>query len=74
MGSSLAQSAALHPVGGFAGIRRPPPERLDTAHPYVLGIAQTITERLLTGHATGLGVEIRRSHRPMSRQIAEPAR
>ena len=49
-----------YPVGGFAGIRKPPLARLDTAHPYVLGIPQTITERLLTEHATGLGVEIRR--------------
>ena len=50
-----------YPVGGFfAGIPKPSPERLDTAHPYVLGIPQTITERLLTEHATELGVEIRR--------------
>ena len=49
-----------YPVGGFAGISKPPPERLDTAHPYILGIPQTVTERLLTEHATGLGVEIRR--------------
>ncbi|MET1076252.1 MAG: FAD-dependent monooxygenase, partial [Umezawaea sp.] len=28
-----------YPVGGFfAGIPKPPPERLDTAHPYTLGI------------------------------------
>ena len=31
-----------YPVGGFfAGIPKPSPERLDTAHPYVLGIPQT---------------------------------
>ncbi len=48
-------------VGGFfAGITKPSPDRLDTAHPYVLGIPQTVTERLLTEHATELGVEIRR--------------
>ncbi|MFX0578055.1 rifampin monooxygenase [Nocardia nepalensis] len=48
-------------VGGFvAGIPTPWPDRLDTAHPYVLGIPQTVTERLLTEHATELGVEIRR--------------
>jgi 2-polyprenyl-6-methoxyphenol hydroxylase-like FAD-dependent oxidoreductase len=48
-------------VGGFfAGITKSWPERLDTAHPYVLGIPQTVTERLLTEHATELGVEIRR--------------
>ena len=50
-----------YPVGGFfAGITKPSPDRLDTAHPYVLGIPQTTTERLLTEHATELGVEIRR--------------
>jgi 2-polyprenyl-6-methoxyphenol hydroxylase-like FAD-dependent oxidoreductase len=50
-----------HPVGGFfAGISKPSPDRLDTAHPYVLGIPQTITDRLLTEHAIELGVEIRR--------------
>jgi 2-polyprenyl-6-methoxyphenol hydroxylase-like FAD-dependent oxidoreductase len=49
-----------HPVGGFAGITKPVPDRLDTAHPYVLGIPQTVTERLLTEHATALGAEIRR--------------
>jgi 2-polyprenyl-6-methoxyphenol hydroxylase-like FAD-dependent oxidoreductase len=50
-----------HPVGRFfAGIDKPSPDRLDTAHPYTLGIPQTIVERLLTEHATELGVEIRR--------------
>jgi 2-polyprenyl-6-methoxyphenol hydroxylase-like FAD-dependent oxidoreductase len=48
-------------VGGFfAGINKPSPDRLDTAHPYVLGIPQTVTERLLTEHATEVGVKIRR--------------
>src|SRR5580700_9651704 len=50
-----------YPLGGFfAGIRKPAPDRLDTAHPYVLGIPQTITDRLLAEHATELGAEIRR--------------
>jgi rifampicin monooxygenase len=50
-----------HPVGGFfAGIAKPQPEGLDTAHAYVLGIPQTVTERLLTEHAEELGAEIRR--------------
>jgi 2-polyprenyl-6-methoxyphenol hydroxylase-like FAD-dependent oxidoreductase len=50
-----------YPVGGFfAGIAKPSPDRLDTAHSYVLGIPQNITERLLTEHAVELGVEIRR--------------
>ncbi|HEX2290005.1 MAG TPA: FAD-dependent monooxygenase [Pseudonocardiaceae bacterium] len=46
----------------FAGIEKPWPDRLDTAHPYVLGIPQTTTERLLTEHATELGVKIRRGY------------
>jgi rifampicin monooxygenase len=50
-----------YPVGGFfAAIPKPAPGRLDTAHPYVLGIPQTTTERLLTERAAELGVEIRR--------------
>jgi len=50
-----------YPIGGFfAGIRKPAPARLNTAHPYVLGIPQTLTERLLTEHAAELGAEIRR--------------
>src|SRR5215208_3429838 len=50
-----------YPIGGFfAGIRKPAPARLNTAHPYVLGIPQTTTERLLTEHATELGTDIRR--------------
>ncbi|MDN3357064.1 rifampin monooxygenase [Actinomadura sp. DC4] len=50
-----------YPVGGFAGIRKPPPDRLDTAHPYILGIPQTTVERLLIERAAELGVEIRYS-------------
>jgi rifampicin monooxygenase len=50
-----------YPLGGFfAGIRKPAPERLDTAHPYVLGIPQNITDRLLAEHAAEVGAEIRR--------------
>ncbi|MFI1002911.1 rifampin monooxygenase [Streptomyces galbus] len=48
-------------VGGFvAGIDKPWPERLDTAHGYVLGIPQTVTDRLLAEHAVELGAEVRR--------------
>jgi len=47
-----------YPVGGFAGISKPPPDGLDTAHPYILGIPQITTDRLLAEHATELGVEI----------------
>ncbi|SDI16586.1 2-polyprenyl-6-methoxyphenol hydroxylase [Actinokineospora alba] len=50
-----------YPAGGFfAAIAKPSPDRLDTAHPYVLGIPQTTTDRLLTEHAIEVGVEIRR--------------
>jgi 2-polyprenyl-6-methoxyphenol hydroxylase-like FAD-dependent oxidoreductase len=50
-----------YPVGGFfAAISKPQPERLDTAHPYVLGIPQPTTERLLAERATELGAELRR--------------
>lgn len=49
-----------YPVGGFfAGIRKPQPERLDTTYPFVLGVPQPVTERLLLEHAAELGVEIR---------------
>ncbi|MBM9510405.1 rifampin monooxygenase [Actinacidiphila acididurans] len=50
-----------YPLGGFfAGITKPAPEDMDTAHPYVLGIPQTLIERLLTEHAVEAGAEIRR--------------
>ncbi|WP_432032740.1 rifampin monooxygenase [Streptomyces antibioticus] len=50
-----------HRVGGFfAGLGTRWPDRLDTAHSYVLGIPQTVTDRLLAEHATDLGAEIRR--------------
>ncbi|GAD85849.1 putative Baeyer-Villiger monooxygenase [Nocardia asteroides NBRC 15531] len=50
-----------HPLGGFfAGIVKPQPGGLDTSHPYVLSLPQTVTERLLTEHAVELGVPIRR--------------
>jgi 2-polyprenyl-6-methoxyphenol hydroxylase-like FAD-dependent oxidoreductase len=48
-----------YPLGGsFVGITKPRPDRLDTAHGYILGIPQTITERLLNEHAIELGTEI----------------
>jgi 2-polyprenyl-6-methoxyphenol hydroxylase-like FAD-dependent oxidoreductase len=50
-----------HPLGGFfAAIDKPAPDRLDTAHAYVLGIPQPTTNRLLSEHAAELGAEIRR--------------
>jgi rifampicin monooxygenase len=50
-----------YPLGGFfAGIRKEPPGQLDTAHAYILGIPQNVTERLLTEHAVEVGADIRR--------------
>lgn len=50
-----------YPLSGFfAAIDKPAPDRLDTAHPYVLGIPQTTTDRLLAERATELGAELRR--------------
>ncbi|HLT10189.1 MAG TPA: rifampin monooxygenase [Micromonosporaceae bacterium] len=51
-----------HPLGGFfAGITKPVQGRLDTSHAYILGIPQTITDRLLGERAVELGAEVRRS-------------
>lgn len=47
-------------VGHFAGIDKPQQVKLDTAHGYVLGIPQPVTDRLLTERAGELGAEIRR--------------
>jgi len=50
-----------HPVGGiFAGMTKTSPVRLDTAHPYILGIPQPLIERLLAEHAVAAGAEVRR--------------
>jgi 2-polyprenyl-6-methoxyphenol hydroxylase-like FAD-dependent oxidoreductase len=54
------EAGQTHPLGGFfAGIARPAPD-LDSAHPYVLGVPQPTTERLLSERAAELGVEVRR--------------
>ena len=47
-------------VGSFAGIAGPHPITLDSAHSYLLGIPQPITDRLLTERAVELGAELRR--------------
>jgi rifampicin monooxygenase len=50
-----------YPAGGsFAGIPKPVPQGLDTAHPYLIGMPQTITDRLLEEHAAEAGAQIRR--------------
>ncbi|MDR7304189.1 rifampin monooxygenase [Haloactinomyces albus] len=56
----LAHGEQVVAGGFFAGIGKRWPERLDTAHSYVLAIPQSITERLLAERATELGAEIRR--------------
>jgi 2-polyprenyl-6-methoxyphenol hydroxylase-like FAD-dependent oxidoreductase len=49
------------PAGGlFAGIAKPAPEGLDSAHAYMLGIQHPVIVRLLEEHAIGLGAEVRR--------------
>ena len=47
-------------VRHFAAIDKPWPANLDTAHGYVLGIPQPVTDRLLAERAVELGAEIRR--------------
>ncbi|WP_290053253.1 rifampin monooxygenase [Amycolatopsis solani] len=55
----LAEGKQFQMAGYFAGIDKPWPERLDSAHAYVLGIPQPVTQRLLTEHALEAGAEIR---------------
>lgn len=60
-----------HPgVGQFAGIDRPPPE-LDTAHGYVLGIPQPVTDRLLGERAVEVGAHVRRGSEVVGLEQAE---
>jgi 2-polyprenyl-6-methoxyphenol hydroxylase-like FAD-dependent oxidoreductase len=47
-------------VGRFAAIDKPRPANLDTAHGYILGIPQPVTDRLLAERAGELGAQIRR--------------
>lgn len=50
-----------YPLSGyFAGIDHTVPTHLDTAHPYILGIPQPVTDRLLAARAVELGAQIRR--------------
>lgn len=56
----LAHGKQYRLPGYFAGISKPWPDRMDTAHSYVLGIPQPVTDRLLNEHATELGAEIGR--------------
>ncbi|OEV27863.1 FAD-dependent oxidoreductase [Streptomyces nanshensis] len=56
----LAQGRKYPDGGNFAAIDQPWPDGLDTSHPYVLGIPQPTTERLLAGRAVEAGAEVRR--------------
>jgi 2-polyprenyl-6-methoxyphenol hydroxylase-like FAD-dependent oxidoreductase len=56
----LANGTKYERAGSFAGITKPWPENLDTDHAYILGIPQTVTDRLLADHAVEQGAEIRR--------------
>ena len=47
-------------AGFFAGITKPAPEGLDSAHAYLLGIPQPVINRLLEEHAIELGAQVRR--------------
>src|SRR5262249_50031141 len=47
-------------VGRFAAISKPRPANLDTAHGYILGIPQPVTDRLLAERAGELGAQSRR--------------
>lgn len=50
-----------YPGGGrFAGIPSPRPVQLDTAHDYILGMPQPVTDRLLAERAVELGAGLRR--------------
>jgi 2-polyprenyl-6-methoxyphenol hydroxylase-like FAD-dependent oxidoreductase len=56
----LASGRPYPGAARFAGIDKPWPPDLDTAHGYILGIPQPVTDRLLTERAETLGAEIRR--------------
>ncbi|QMU74060.1 rifampin monooxygenase [Streptacidiphilus sp. P02-A3a] len=56
----LAVGRRFSAGGPFAGLGKPWPPGMDTAHPYGLAIPQVETERLLGERAAELGVELRR--------------
>ncbi|GHB14975.1 monooxygenase [Streptomyces umbrinus] len=47
-------------AGFFAGISKPAPEGLDSAHAYLLGIPHPVIVRLIEEHAVQLGAQVRR--------------
>jgi 2-polyprenyl-6-methoxyphenol hydroxylase-like FAD-dependent oxidoreductase len=56
----LAEGKTYERSGYFAAIDKPWPAHMDTAHSYILGIQQPVTDRLLAEHAAELGAEVRR--------------
>ncbi len=60
LGRFLAHGQQYPGRGRFAAIDKPWPKQMDTAHPYILGIPQPVTDRLLAEHATEVGADIRR--------------
>jgi 2-polyprenyl-6-methoxyphenol hydroxylase-like FAD-dependent oxidoreductase len=55
----LAQGRQYPLRNSFAGIMKPRPDGMDTAHGYLLGVPQTAVERVLAEHAVKLGAELR---------------
>jgi 2-polyprenyl-6-methoxyphenol hydroxylase-like FAD-dependent oxidoreductase len=47
-------------AGFFAGINKPVPEGLDSAHAYLVGIPHPVIVQLLEEHAIGSGTQVRR--------------
>ncbi|MBU2665399.1 rifampin monooxygenase [Actinoplanes bogorensis] len=60
LGTFLEQGHTFQAGGYFAGIEKPWPQHLDTAHGYILAIPQPKTDRILADHAVALGADIRR--------------
>lgn len=57
----LEEHGTRYPLTGyFAGVPKPLPHELDTAHPYILGMPQPIIDRVLEERALELSAEIRR--------------
>lgn len=57
--SLLAHGRKRPAAGFFAGIPKPVPPGLDSAHAYLLGIPQPVIVRLLEEHAVRLGAQVR---------------
>ena len=56
----ILERGRQRPAGGFfAGIDKPAPEGLDSAHAYLLGIPQPVIVQLLEDHAIALGAQVR---------------